>query len=282
MFPSHLRPVPQSDELSSRVIADSREYESLPWKEHGQRRRLGPLQCIGAFLIFALWLVLLGAGIMVDTTRYRIAISADGAQRLRAEGQSTDGAVGVSPPAIADAGDSIQNEQSRAATSAETLTGAPALGHAWLVVLFCFLPLNLAWLCVCASTLGGVGNLAHLGADDTSIAGCDTSNPVLSAVLRGFFVYLFLMSGLLLLDGTPFSNAGPSQYLRLAGFLSLFSFVVSYHPNLFGTLIMSAFERIQVRAQHENGASPPTVQHTAVRTVAIETTTAMPAPVPDK
>ena len=100
-----------------------------------------------------------------------------------------------------------------------------------------------------------------------------------SAILRGFFVYLFLMSGLLLLDHTPFSNAGPSQYIRLAGFLSLFSFVVSYHPTLFGALIVSAFERIQVRAGDNSTAPAASVQqHTSVRTLEIETTSASSLP----
>ena len=60
-------------------------------------------------------------------------------------------------------------------------------------------------------------------------------------------MYLFMMSGLLLLDDSPFSDTGPGQYIRLAGFLSLFSFVVSYQPRLFSSLMMSAFQRIQVR-----------------------------------
>jgi hypothetical protein len=96
----------------------------------------------------------------------------------------------------------------------------------------------------------------------------------MSAVLRGFFVYLFLMSGLLLLDDAPFSNAGPSQYIRLAGFLSLFSFVVSYQPHLFSALMLSAFERIQVRAgeksQSVTASEQEVVKHTTVKTVELE------------
>jgi hypothetical protein len=263
---SHLRPVPHSGESPTPVTGDSSEAATVGAKEQRPRRRLGPLHCLGAFLIFALWLVLFGVGIMVDTTPYRRVISTEGAQRLQAEGQSTA------------AGDSVENKPQPSAASEKIPKTPPGLAQSWFVVLFCFLPLNLAWLCVCASTLGGVGNLAHLGADGSANGGRDASNPVLSAVLRGFFVYLFLMSGLLLLDHAPFSNAGPSQYIRLAGFLSLFSFVVSYHPELFGALIMSAFERIQVRAQHDNGGSPPTVQqHTAIRTT-VESTSAVSGP----
>jgi hypothetical protein len=73
-----------------------------------------------------------------------------------------------------------------------------------------------------------------------------------SALLRGFFVYLFMTSGLLLLDETPFSSPSPGQYIRLAGFLSLFSFVLSYQPQLFTALIDSAFQRIQVRGRERD------------------------------
>jgi hypothetical protein len=108
-------------------------------------------------------------------------------------------------------------------------------------------PLNLAWLCVASSMLGTVGSLANLSDDHSLTRSRDMSNPYTSALLRGFFVYLFMMSGLLLLDDSPFSDTGPGQYIRLAGFLSLFSFVVSYQPRLFSSLMMSAFQRIQVR-----------------------------------
>jgi hypothetical protein len=121
------------------------------------------------------------------------------------------------------------------------------MAQAWLVVLCCFVPLNLAWLCVASSMLGAVGSLANLSDDQNATRSRDTSNPYTSALLRGFFVYLFMMSGLLLLDDSPFSDTGPGQYIRLAGFLSLFGFVVSYQPRLFSSLILSAFQRIQVR-----------------------------------
>jgi hypothetical protein len=41
----------------------------------------------------------------------------------------------------------------------------------------------------------------------------------LSGLLRGLFIYLFFISGLLLFDDKPFSSPGPGQYIRLAGFI---------------------------------------------------------------
>lgn len=200
------------------------------------------------FAVFLAWMGLFGAGIMVDTSPYRHAISPEGARLLRAEGELSQPVPAaelapVNPP-----------------VNAPPAPRVPGMAESWAVSLFCFLPLNLAWLCLAASTLGAVGNMANLGSERDPMPPHDASSPLLSAMLRGFFVYLFLMSGMLLLDHAPFSGAGPNQYIRLAGFLSLFSFLVSYHPQLFGTLIVSAFERIQVRAGDRN-AQTQSVEH---------------------
>jgi hypothetical protein len=66
-------------------------------------------------------------------------------------------------------------------------------------------------------------------------------------MLRGFFVYLIMISGLLLLDVNPFSDPSPSQYIWLAGFLSLFGFVLSYEPRLFRKIIVWSYHQIENR-----------------------------------
>jgi hypothetical protein len=100
---------------------------------------------------------------------------------------------------------------------------------------------------VAASVLGALGEQANLSRLPLNRRGQLPSNPYVSATLRGFFVYLFLLSGLLLLDDAPFTTPTQGQYVRLSGFLSLFSFVVSYQPRLFNVLIVWAFHRIQVK-----------------------------------
>jgi hypothetical protein len=218
--PAHLRSVPPADAVPTAVLAEDAVAVRSPQATaaHGMTW----LQCAIGLFVFVGWMLLFGAGILVDSAPYRVAISPTGAAAL------TPQATPLGPvPAAA--------------------TDAQSLIRAWAIVLFCFLPLNLAWLCVAASTLGAFGSLANLGDDGVPSRSRDTSNPYTSAILRGFFVYLFMMSGLMLLDDAPFSDAGPGQYIRLAGFLSLFSFVVSYQPKLFGSLIVSAFQRIQVR-----------------------------------
>ena len=69
----------------------------------------------------------------------------------------------------------------------------------------------------------------------------------MSGLLRGLFVYLFFISGLMLFDDKPFSSPGPGQYIRLAGFVSLISFLVNYRPHLFATISDWAYERINTR-----------------------------------
>ena len=220
--PSHLRSIAPGEGLPVSVVTE-RQVVAAP--AHVPSPSLRWVECLIGFVVLLCWMLLFGGGILVDTEPYRIAISPSGAAALAA-------------------GDTASNAAARVVAAA---TDRPSLLVSWLVVLCCFLPLNLAWLCVASSTLGAFGNLANLGDDGMGTRSRDTTNPYVSSVLRGFFVYLFMMSGLLLLDDAPFSDAGPGQYIRLAGFLSLFSFVVSYQPKLFGSLILSAFQRIQVR-----------------------------------
>jgi hypothetical protein len=73
----------------------------------------------------------------------------------------------------------------------------------------------------------------------------DNVNPYLSGVLRGFFVYLAVISGLMVLLGNPFENITPFSYIRFAGLLSLFSFTVSYNPDLFSAVVDRARGRVQ-------------------------------------
>lgn len=139
----------------------------------------------------------------------------------------------------------------------------------WVVVLTCFTPTNVAILCVFAGLLGASGNKVKLGPDPHKIVGAsgnqekldtdshktdgsDRTHPFLSAITRAFFVYIVLISGTFVLLPEPFpdptlsgsttytESAMRELYIRLAGLVSLFSFVVSYKPKIF----VNAFRRI--------------------------------------
>lgn len=195
-------------------------------------------EATAAALILVGWLVLFSGGIMVDTRPYRYAISPEGLWAM--EGTTSQSERYVPPGAT------------------------PDLIESWAIVLFFYLPVNLALICVMAGALGSLGNRANLQGDGDQRYSTDTSSPYASAMLRGFFIYLFLTSGLLLLDDNPFDHPSPGQYIRLAGFLSLMSFVVNYQPHVFNQLITWAYKRIEARGL-SNAPQGTTVSRTAVK-----------------
>lgn len=93
----------------------------------------------------------------------------------------------------------------------------------WIVIITCYTMTNLALLCCLSATIGALckGNTA----------------PYYAFLAQGLFVYLILVSGLLLLGNSPFDTTSQSQYTRLAGTASLFSFMIGYNPLLFRRII---------------------------------------------
>lgn len=94
----------------------------------------------------------------------------------------------------------------------------------WFIVI-CFYTLsNVAMLCCLASIIGGI---------------CSGNNDIsfLKLATNGLFIYLILISGLLLLGTSPFENLAQAQYTRLAGTSSLFSFMIGYNPKMLSRLI---------------------------------------------
>jgi hypothetical protein len=95
---------------------------------------------------------------------------------------------------------------------------------------------NVCLLCLFASLLGSFGAAAKLGVDGEKCQGMDTTAPRISALLRGFLVYLALIAGVLMF-GDGATAPTQSQYVKLAGAVSLLGFVVNYHPALFAGLL---------------------------------------------
>jgi hypothetical protein len=198
------------------------------------------LECAFALVVLVVWLNLFACGMLIGSERYRMAIDPNGVQALKGTGERVQVTTGNKP-----GDEEVANNQTTASIN-------PFV--AWLMALLTFLPFNLALLCAASGALGAFGNRANLQDDRSALIARDRSNPYVSSLLRGFFVYLFMISGLLLIDDRPFSNASPQQYIRLAGFLSLFSFVVNYNPCIFNPLIEWAYQRMQPRGAGENAA----------------------------
>jgi hypothetical protein len=193
--------------------------------------KLKRVECFFAIIVFVFWLALFAGGITVDTRSSRCLISDGGVKALEDETRYKNNPCG----------------------QFDVITKT-MLFRAAVIVLLWFLPINLALICVTAGTLGSFGNRADLSDDKSPRPSRDDTNPYISAMLRGMFVYLIMISGLLVLDVNPFFNPSPGQYIRLAGFLSLFSFVLSYQPRLFRQIIVWTYHRIEER---EGPSTPP-------------------------
>lgn len=117
-----------------------------------------------------------------------------------------------------------------------------------LVVAAVYTLTNVAILCILAAILGTLGRRSQLGVDGKHQSGRDSINPRSSAVLRGFVVYLALISGVLIFGESP---AAPTQtqYVRLAGFASLLSFVVNWNPTSFASLLEKISSAMQQKDQ---------------------------------
>lgn len=239
---------------------------------------LSPLQTMFAALLLLSWLSLFGGGITMDTTQYRCSLSRGGALALATEARPGDD----------EAKNVCKQYDAWVPLWSSSLSPETAKAYkfvvAWFGLLLFFLPLNLAMVSSAAGALGAIGNKANLDQDTTESSlrsaqtnlngdqaptnSRDDSSPIMSGLLRGLFVYLFFISGLLLFDDKPFSSPGPGQYIRLAGFISLISFLVNYRPHLFATLSDWAFERLNsrkmlpARARKEETKAEITVEET--------------------
>lgn len=213
---------------------------------------LTPGQLVLASVALFLWLNLFAGGMLVDTRPYRCAISWAGVEAVIPATFKDHPCQAYWP---ASQGVRVFNRYGLPSAALDEQTAQlpvqpPPFGDgakAWLMALIFYTPLNLAFISAAAGALGSLGSIANLNNDSDPDAASrrDRTNPLISGLLRGMFVYLFMISGMLLFDDSPFSATGPDQYVRLAGFLSLFSFVVNYQPNIFGTLIEWANNRIQ-------------------------------------
>ena len=62
----------------------------------------------------------------------------------------------------------------------------------------------------------------------------------MSGVIRGFFMFLLVLSGTLVLSDQKYDDISIEQYLKLTGLVSILSFAIGYDPRLFVVF----FERV--------------------------------------
>lgn len=157
------------------------------------------------------------------------------------------------------------------------------------MVVVTFTPPNLALLGALAAVAGAAGRWmmdgvskaeeAARGESTGPAASVSTlrawaSTMMLSALSRGFFVYLAMLSGLLVLTGDPFDKPSPGQYVRLAGTCSLFCFIVGWQPELLKTIIAKFITRVAPEQQVETSKVTTTKKMEATVTQTVEAKTA--------
>jgi len=105
-------------------------------------------------------------------------------------------------------------------------------------VFFTYTITNTALLCCLAGEIGAVVRFFQHSQRSTDLE-LDTTaikrEPyhLITGLLRGFLVYLLLLAGVYAATSNPFHLPTPEQYARMAGTVSLLSFLVSYEPQFF-------------------------------------------------
>lgn len=122
---------------------------------------------------------------------------------------------------------------------AEMHSSKPSLGaiaSSGALVLFCSTTTNPGLLACLAGILGGLSNLAHIDGRSNDTGDASVTPLIIDCfapMLRGFFLYLALLAGLLLLTTQAITNATQDQYVQLAGTVSVLAFMVGYDPDVF-------------------------------------------------
>jgi hypothetical protein len=109
---------------------------------------------------------------------------------------------------------------------------------AWFMAFLSYTFTNLA-------VLSGLASMAGAGARhvETQLAGGERIANLralyTSAAVRGFFVYLIALSGLMFLAEGLFTNIAksPDIYIRLAGSISVLSFMLGFNPEMFARFL---------------------------------------------
>jgi len=175
------------------------------------------------------WFGLFAAGMTIDSAPYRAVLAPSA---VTEGGAPQHGAVAAS-----------------AAGGSPEVTTRMSAWRAFVGTMAFYTPLNVALLTILAGLIGGCASsvtyMRTRGAAATlpsEIRITDaraiflSENPV-GSMLRSLLVYLAFIAGVFITTNDPFGDPTPDQYVRLAGTLSFFSFVVGYDPTRFQDIL---------------------------------------------
>lgn len=130
-----------------------------------------------------------------------------------------------------------------------TVSGVWELAGSLFVIATCHTATNTALLCCVSAFLGALG-FRVIGGEAQVVDGVgDRRDAYVAAVTRGFFVYLIIQSGSIILSDQAFTNLTLEKYIRLVGLSSLLSFSVGYSPD--------AFRQLMDRVDKNFSVAPP-------------------------
>ncbi len=118
-----------------------------------------------------------------------------------------------------------------------------AMGALFYVVT-CYTVTNVALLACFSGFLGGLARRAKIAGNEPNEKSPE-SHDYLTAVMRGFFIYLVLLSGLILLTTQAITSPTQDQYIRLAGTISVMAFIAGYDPEVFSRILMKVSDVAQ-------------------------------------
>jgi hypothetical protein len=182
------------------------------------------LQGIGSLVI---WFLLFAAGLLVETVEYRLVLAPRSVRKQLSDSEFK---------AIVDGSPLLQYLAASPRTPGEP--SAFTVTQAFVGSILCFTPINLALLTLVAGLVGGYSS--HIRIETMPPEDLETlrkehqrryeylQEPPMTAAMRGFIVYLCIVAGLYVAMDDPFKDPTPSQYIRLAGTLSVLAFMVGY------------------------------------------------------
>jgi hypothetical protein len=113
-----------------------------------------------------------------------------------------------------------------------------------LFVGFAYTPMNLIFLCCLASLIGCMGRIVAPGVTSIQQRRAETTSnsnvafrSTIGAITWGFFVFLLVLSGSMIVFGDPFQASTPAQYMRVACAASALAFVVGWNPGFVQKLV---------------------------------------------
>jgi hypothetical protein len=125
-------------------------------------------------------------------------------------------------------------------SNANSKTAMLELVKAWFLVITCYTFTNIALLCCLSAVIGAIGRSARIDDVERNDPATDLRTLCISGMIRGFFMFIVVLSGTLILSDQKCDDITIEQYLKLAGLASLLSFAIGYDPHLF----VSFFERV--------------------------------------